>query len=115
MYTIYKVVGFAAAHHLTNVEPDHQCARVHGHNYRVEFELSSLDLDEHGFVLDYGVLKELVSQYDHRDLNDFLENPTAELLAQELALQLDELLPPFIRIRYIRVHENDTSWAEYRV
>jgi len=112
VYTIYKQVTFAAAHHLTKVPSDHQCARVHGHNYVVEFEVRALDLDESDFVLDYGVLKSLVAPYDHRDLNDFFVNPTAEVIAQHLYEGIAQI--PNVRPIYVRVHENDSSWAEYR-
>ncbi len=45
-------------------------------------------LDEHGVVLDFDVLHEVVNSliidaWDHHDLNDLFANPTAEHLAHE--------------------------------
>jgi len=42
-------------------------------------------LDDTGILLDFGVIKSLISEYDHKNLNDMPEfkdiNPTAENLA----------------------------------
>ena len=32
---IFKEFTFEAAHRLPNVPPDHKCARLHGHSFRV--------------------------------------------------------------------------------
>jgi 6-pyruvoyltetrahydropterin/6-carboxytetrahydropterin synthase len=90
MYTIIKKLGpFAASHQLVGMPDGHQCGRKHGHNYEVEVEISSDELNEHGFVVDYGGLNPLAeyltSRMDHRDLNEqFSFNPTAENLARHI-------------------------------
>ncbi len=88
MYTIEKKFGpYSAAHHLTTVPAGHQCGNHHGHNYEIELELASEQLNEHGFVVDYGDLK-VFDEYakgrmDHKDLNkQFDFSPTAENLAK---------------------------------
>ena len=61
-FRITKEFHFSASHQLASLPPDHQCARLHGHNYIVEVELTADDLNEHGFVRDYqdlSVLKQL--------------------------------------------------------
>lgn len=89
MYTISKEFQFSASHQLHGLEEGHPCGRVHGHNYVVIVELESKELDERGFVKDYGDLKP-IKEYidnilDHRHLNDILPfNPTAENLAKHL-------------------------------
>lgn len=85
-YTITKEFHFSAAHRLDGLPEDHQCARDHGHNYRVIVGLSADHLDSVGFVRDYGDLSEIkdwIDQtFDHRMLNDVIDfNPTAENLA----------------------------------
>ena len=60
MYTITKEFAFLRRT-LTLLPDDHQCARLHGHNYIVKIELNSLELDEVGFVTDYGDLSLLKS------------------------------------------------------
>lgn len=90
MYRIVKKFGpFAAAHYLEGVPEGHQCGRLHGHNYEVEVELESADVDETGFVVDYGNLQPLAeyltARMDHRQLNEeFSFNPTAENLARHI-------------------------------
>lgn len=89
MYEITKTFGFEAAHHLTLVPTGHKCARVHGHNYTVTIELRAANLDEAGFVVDFGDLnrlgRHLDKTYDHRDLNQIMGvETTAENLAEEL-------------------------------
>lgn len=39
MFRITKEFHFSASHQLTGLPEDHQCARLHGHNYIVEVEL----------------------------------------------------------------------------
>jgi 6-pyruvoyltetrahydropterin/6-carboxytetrahydropterin synthase len=82
-YSITKRVEFAASHRLLKLSADHQCSRLHGHNYVVEVTASSYQLDDTGFVLDFGVISKLIkTKFDHQDLNERMrENPTAENLA----------------------------------
>lgn len=87
-----------------------KCARLHGHTYRVHV-MAAGPLREPGFVVDFGDIKDLVNKWDHRmllwrgdpivlALNDphvldeeivWLDfNPTAELMAKDLAVRLTE-------------------------
>jgi 6-pyruvoyltetrahydropterin/6-carboxytetrahydropterin synthase len=58
-----------------------------GHHYRLDVTVEGpVGLD--GMVVDFDTLAATVSQlvvsrYDHQLLNDFLENPTAEVIAAE--------------------------------
>lgn len=119
MFIISKEFAFSASHQLDGLPPDHQCARLHGHNYVVRVELRSDDLDRTGFVLDYGELapiKELIdTQLDHRHLNDILPmNPTAEAMAKWLteAVRGAVPVPPRARVS-VAVSETPKTWATY--
>jgi 6-pyruvoyltetrahydropterin/6-carboxytetrahydropterin synthase len=85
---IYKEFTFEAAHSLPNVPKDHQCARVHGHSYKLRVVVSGPIVEPHGWVIDFAeiksVVKPVVKQLDHYYLNDIagLENPTCENLAK---------------------------------
>lgn len=89
-FTISKTFTFSAAHQLRGLPLGHQCANLHGHNYRVTLTLASETLDERGFVVDYGDLHRfktyLASNYDHSNLNDIYttKNPSAENIAEAL-------------------------------
>lgn len=98
---VTRSFAFEAAHHL----PWHEgkCRRPHGHSYRLEVCVEG-PLDERGVVVDFEDLaavveREVVSRYDHRDLNELLDNPTAELLAQEVWKRLEAAGVRLARLR----------------
>jgi 6-pyruvoyltetrahydropterin/6-carboxytetrahydropterin synthase len=74
---------FEAAHRLA-WHPG-KCRNLHGHSYRLEVTVDG-PLDANGVVVDFDHLneiveREVVERFDHRDLNEVFDNPTAELLA----------------------------------
>jgi 6-pyruvoyltetrahydropterin/6-carboxytetrahydropterin synthase len=108
---VTRSFAFEAAHHL----PWHpgKCSRLHGHNYRVEVTVEG-PVDEHGVVLDFDALaavvqREVVERYDHRLLNDLVENPTAEVIAQEAWKRLEVA---GLRLARLRVWETPESSVE---
>jgi len=117
MFRITKEFHFSASHQLTELPADHQCARLHGHNYIVEVELSAADLNEHGFVRDYHELAPLKryidDELDHRHLNDVLGHNwvTAEFLARHL---YEWCQARWQEVTAVRVSETPKTWAEYR-
>jgi 6-pyruvoyltetrahydropterin/6-carboxytetrahydropterin synthase len=93
--SVVRSMRFEAAHHL----PWHPgaCSRVHGHSYSLEVAVSG-DLDERGVVLDFDDLgavlaAEVSERFDHRDLNEVLDNPTAERIAQRIWVLLEPIVP----------------------
>ncbi|AMX99030.1 6-carboxytetrahydropterin synthase QueD [Mesorhizobium ciceri] len=117
MFRITKEFHFSASHQLTSLPPEHQCARLHGHNYIVQVELSAEELNAHGFVRDYhdlAPLKRYIDEsLDHRHLNDALvhEQVTAEYLARHFYEWCKARLP---ETAAVRVSETPKTWAEYR-
>ncbi|MFE4667815.1 6-pyruvoyl tetrahydropterin synthase family protein [Streptomyces sp. NPDC056716] len=115
---ITKKFEFSASHQLSGLAEGHQCARLHGHNYVVELELSAdlTELTPTGFVRDYGELAPFKSwldgTLDHRHLNDLVDsNPTAEHLAVWLYERWSKELP---ELTSVRISETPKTWAEYR-
>jgi 6-pyruvoyltetrahydropterin/6-carboxytetrahydropterin synthase len=86
-YQLQVTLRFAAAHKLRDYEG--KCARVHGHNYRVQAEITGNTLDKAGLSMDYFDIKQHlkthVDKLDHFYINDIPPfdtlNPTAENLA----------------------------------
>lgn len=93
---------FAAAHRLPRY--DGPCFRMHGHNYRLAVALEG-EVDPHtGMVADFGriqavVQERVLARLDHRTLNDFLENPTAENIARWIHETLAPELPGLVEVR----------------
>jgi 6-pyruvoyltetrahydropterin/6-carboxytetrahydropterin synthase len=116
MYIIKKQFHFSASHIIEGLPPEHQCGRLHGHNYAVEIVLEAEELDEVGFVVDYGDLKPfkaiLDDELDHRHLNDILPgSTTAESIAAWLYGRAKAIWP---EVSAVRVSETPRTWAEYR-
>ena len=77
--------SFEAAHRLA-WHPG-KCRNLHGHSYRLDVTVRG-PLDDNGVVIDFDTLSEIVERevivrFDHRDLNQIIDNPTAELLAHK--------------------------------
>src|SRR3954454_22299502 len=99
--TVIRTFGFEAAHQL----PWHEgkCRDLHGHSYRLEVSVEG-PLNEHGIVIDFADLKaavkrEVIDRYDHTYLNDLMDNPTAELIAQTIWKSLEAAGLPVVAIR----------------
>ncbi len=93
-----KDFSFDAAHQLTRYHG--KCERLHGHTYKLRVTVEG-EVQENGLVLDFVILKKLVKErvidrYDHQNLNDFFENPTAELVCRSIWESLVDL-PALLR------------------
>jgi 6-pyruvoyltetrahydropterin/6-carboxytetrahydropterin synthase len=109
---------FEAAHRLPHVPPDHKCARLHGHSYRVRIHIHGDPDPNTGMVVDFAdvaaAFDPVITEYlDHNYLNDVegLDNPTAELLARWIWQRLVPLLP---LLHAVEVRETCTCGVVYR-
>ena len=85
MRTILKVKvkgKFDAAHML----PDYsgKCVNLHGHTWHYAITISG-EVSNNGMVVDFKKVREFVKAciediYDHKLINDVIDNPTAELI-----------------------------------
>lgn len=119
-YTLKILTDFASAHTLRDYPG--QCARMHGHNWKVEVEVSARELDDTGMAIDFKVIKQatraLADRLDHRYLNDlepFTEiNPTAENIAAYFFRELSKSLnTPAVRISSVVLWETDRACVRY--
>ena len=120
MYELKIITEFSAAHNLRNFRG--KCEALHGHNWKVEVVLSGKNLDESGVVLDFaevkGATSEIMSEIDHRYLNDlpfFMENnPSSENIARYIFHRLQEKIDnDRIRIRRVSAWESQDACASY--
>lgn len=117
MFTITKEFHFSASHILNDLEDEHPCGRLHGHNYIIKVELSSHNLDKTGFVQDYGKLdpikKYIDNELDHQHLNNIIPGqPSAENIAIHL---FNKFKIQFPRLSAIGVSETPKTWAWFRL
>ncbi|QIS22178.1 6-pyruvoyl trahydropterin synthase family protein [Nocardia terpenica] len=112
-HTIEKTFDFAASHELRNLPAGHKCARNHGHNYTVTVMWTADELDSAGMVTDFGDFaplgRHLADTFDHRLLNDIVEQPTSECLAEYLGQWVIEHLEPTVRGRLVSLRVCETS------
>jgi 6-pyruvoyltetrahydropterin/6-carboxytetrahydropterin synthase len=120
-FTLKTHLEFAAAHRLRGY--DGNCARLHGHNWKVEISVTGSQLNEVGMLIDFKEIKrrgkQILEQLDHFYLNDIAPfdaelNPTAENIAWYLFEQLSKDIDDTrIRVSAVTVWENDRNAATY--
>lgn len=87
---------FEAAHRLPN-HPG-KCRELHGHSYRLIVTVERPVAKDSGMAIDFADLKrivkrEVVDPLDHTYVNDRIDNPTAEVMAEWMWNALREPLP----------------------
>jgi len=93
---------------------------LHGHPYRLEWELAAPSLDRHGFLVDLvdveRALDGVVRRYRGAVLNDLPEfgpdNPSLERFARVLWERLSSGLPAGVSSS-VRLWESPAAWAGY--
>jgi 6-pyruvoyl-tetrahydropterin synthase len=112
---VKKVEGVDASHKLAEApNSESPCLRRHGHRYDFEFTISSDEL-YYGMVVDFTDISDVAKRYDHRDLNDWIRQPTAEnLITLVYEALVDKLkdYPNSPLIEKIGCWETPTGYAE---
>lgn len=132
LFSVKKEFEISYAHRLLNYNG--QCENLHGHNAKIEIIIQTKKLNEQNMVEDFTYIKKVVEKWldenlDHSTLlhkNDplvkilkkykqklyiFRENPTAEIIAYEIAKNVEKL---GLKIKSVRFWETNTSMAEYK-
>ena len=131
MFKVIRQIHFSYGHRL--VGHAGKCANLHGHNARVEIELSSEKLDKLGLVMDFYAIRTTIGSWidetlDHKMIlaqKDPLvpvlqkekeplvltqENPTAEVLARMI---FEEARKRRLPVSKVTLWETANSAAEY--
>ena len=136
-----KEFSFEAAHALGGY--DGPCREIHGHSYRLFVTIKgepSTDPEnpKQGMVMDFGVLKkivseEIISRFDHalvlrstadealrNLLSEQFDNlvvvdyqPTCENMLDDFSRRISARLPEGVVLHSLRLHETATSYAEW--
>ncbi len=105
---------FTAAHRLPYYEGP--CFHTHGHNYKLlVFAEGPVD-PKTGLSIDFLEVKKLVQEHvlrdiDHNDLNQVLDNPTAENVVMWMWDRLEPRLPG---LKEMQLYETNDSAVIYR-
>lgn len=136
MYIVCKTFKVPIGHRLS--KHSGLCHNVHGHNLRIDVQISSYKLNKDDMVIDFHDLKsvvtEILDKYDHATLFnptdtknieffknegykiEFItkedEDPTAEVFSKFLFEVLKKSFPKQV-IDYVKIWENDNSCAGY--
>ena len=115
--SVIKKFHFCYGHYLPKY--DGKCKNIHGHNSVLEVEVSGTNAYEYdGMVIDFVKLKSIVSpvleKFDHTFLNNFMDVPTAENIAQFFYIEIQKRLPIGNVLERIKITETEDSWAEVK-
>ena len=121
MYELKVITRFAAAHQLKMVAK--KCENLHGHNWKIEVCLAGEALNNAGVLMDFGQLKEVLSEIierlDHKFLNEleyFNDSfpPSSEniayYIANELKASIDNSL---VKVSSVTAWESENACATY--
>lgn len=119
-FILKTLLDFASAHSLRGYPGD--CAKLHGHNWKIEVEVIGHELNEIGMLIDFKEIKRhakaVIDELDHSFLNDhphFQElNPTAEHIAQYIYRTLqNRIASNQLNMHRLTVWENDRNCVIY--
>ena len=120
MYKVKVITQFAAAHQLRDFRG--KCEKLHGHNWKIEVNLSGDKLNDAGLLIDFKEIKEatkrILEELDHSFLNELPrfkdQNPSSENIA---AYIFEELSSKFndnqIKVTKVTAWESDSACASY--
>lgn len=121
MYKLMIETSFASAHQLRGYKG--KCENLHGHNWKVQTFVTADKLNEIDIAIDFHDLKkitnEIVSQLDHKFLNDIFpfteKNPSSENIAKWIFDSLKKGLASYknIKVSAVTVWESETASATY--
>jgi len=116
---IGKLFEFEASHIL----PKHpgKCSRMHGHSYKLTVVVNGPVDENSGMVIDFIVIsdivkEEIINKYDHRHMNDYFENPTAEIMIKTffniINKELNSKTNGRVKLNSLRLYETSNSFVE---
>jgi len=101
MYYLIKNLEISSAHCL-RLDYDSKCKNIHGHNWNIIIFCKNKELNHNGMVIDFNDIKEIVMQLDHDNINNYIEQPTAENIAKYLC----EKIPFCYKVKVVESKNN---------
>jgi 6-pyruvoyltetrahydropterin/6-carboxytetrahydropterin synthase len=114
MYKVKIKLHIDSAHYLPNYKG--KCKQFHGHRWDIIFIFNYAEADlVDGMAVDFKKLKSDLNEYldklDHRCLNDFIPNPTAENISKIIYCEVKEKL--YKSLTSVKVFETPGCEVEY--
>lgn len=123
MYELKVITDFAAAHQLKMVAE--KCENLHGHNWKIEVCVAGENLNNAGVLIDFGELKqyvsEIIARLDHKFLNelDYFNDdnpPSSENIARYIADALQSMIDNSdVKVVRVTSWESENACATYIV
>ena len=118
---VTKSFKFDSAHYLPKY--DGKCHELHGHTYHLDVTVEGNIIEDdkspkQGMIVDFTDVKRIVNtlivdKFDHKLLNNFYANPTAEIMVVDIFSKLDRAFSAEGMTLYsCRLWETETSYAE---
>ncbi|NOS88824.1 MAG: 6-carboxytetrahydropterin synthase [Methylococcaceae bacterium] len=123
MYTVAVTRDFIANHYLVGGDWGSE-NHPHAHHYVAEVSIEAEHLDQHGYLVDIvaieAALDAIVNGFKDQMLNDQPEfaglNPSIEHFSRILCEKLfAAIAPPGTGTLHLKLWENSTCWAAYRL
>lgn len=119
MYTLSVEKSISTAHQLNNY--DGPCARIHGHNWKIQIEVTSDTLDKSGIAIDFNLIDEMLWQiiapFDHQLINKIPPfdkiNPTAENLVKHIYDEMNKKIKTHVVLKRVSVWETENYRVSY--
>lgn len=109
MLTVAREFTFDSAHRLFGYNG--KCANIHGHEYKLVVEFTTLKakkLDEVGMIVDFGVIKRVITKYleewDHVIILNHID-PLVEYLEKEVKVKILHCNPTVENMIQIIAHD----------
>ncbi|MDX1496384.1 MAG: 6-carboxytetrahydropterin synthase QueD [Salinisphaeraceae bacterium] len=121
IYTLKVRTEIAASHIIEGHSG--KCARLHGHNWKIDVEVQVKQLDPLGMGMDFADLKAetkaVTEPLDHRHLNDLPGfngiNPTAENVAAYVYREVSSRInTDDVKVSQVTIWETDRASVAYR-
>lgn len=119
MYKLSVSKYISAAHQLN--EYDGPCARIHGHNWKIQIDVQAEILSKTGIAIDFNDLErwlwQIIGPFDHQLINTMTPfdhlNPTAENLVKYIFEEMKKKLPEGARLARVSAWETDSCMVSY--
>jgi len=133
MYRVVRDIHFSYGHRLAKHAG--KCSRLHGHNARVQIEISSERLDEQDMVLDFEHISETIGEWIRKELDHKMllwkkdpaaavlkkageeivllkKHPTAEVLAKIIFEEARNLRLPVSKVTFWETANSQAIYHE---